>query len=194
MSFVFLEDDEVPHKLDDVARLNFYNTYGYTEECFDDKDANIRGNAYEKLGYTEKAFNDKSDYIRRKAYESLGYTKKAFKDTNDGIRYQAYEKLGYTEEALNDKFHGIRERAKGVFAIKNIQNLKDDFDNHIVNNVVISAQEIEAMNDNEFAHCAEDELMYYIIENMQALSQYDMEIVQKIMKDVKDLPYLRWYA
>jgi hypothetical protein len=194
MSFVLLEDDEVPHKLDDVERLKFYNTYGYTEECFDDKDANIRGNAYEKLGYTEKAFNDKSDYIRRKAYESLGYTKKAIKDTNASIRLVAYEKMGYTEEALNDKNHGIRHRATQYFAVRDIINLTEDFGNPILNNIVKRAKTVENTGDNETAHVEEDDLMFYIIENMHNFNNDEIKISQKIMKDVNNLPYSRWYA
>jgi len=172
MSFVLLADGEVPHQLDDVARLNFYNTYGYTEECFDDKDANIRGNAYEKLGYT----------------------KKAIKDTNASIRLVAYEKMGYTEEALNDKNHGIRHRATQYFAVRDIINLTEDFGNPILNNIVKRAKTVENTGDNETAHVEEDDLMFYIIENMHNFNNDEIKIIQKIMKDVNNLPYSRWYA
>jgi hypothetical protein len=195
MSFVFLEDDEVPHKLDDVARLNFYNTYGYTEECFDDKDVDIRYNAYEKLGYTEKAFNDTSVYIRRKAYDNLGYTKKALHDKDSGIRYEAYEKLGYTEEALHDKDYGIVFRATQYFAARDIINLTEDFGNPILNNIVKKAKTVEDIgdSDNETAHMEEDDLMFYIIENMHNFNKDEIKIIQKIMKDVNNLPYSRVY-
>ena len=196
MSFEFLEDDEIPYKNDDFKRLQFYKEYGFTKQCLKDSDANIRDGAYQKFGYTEKAFNDESLYIRLKAYEKLGYTEKALKDSDKGIRLTAYQKFGYTEDALSDSDANIRKEARAFFAIQNIQNYKDDYDNDIVNKVVHYAKRIEDNHriDNEVAHVDEDDMMYFIIENMHNLYGEDITVVQEIVKMVNSLPYSRWYA
>lgn len=194
MSFEFLEDGEIPYKNDDFKRLQFYVEYGFTEECLNDTHANIRDAAYEKFGYTEKAFDDKSLYIRKKAYEKLGYTEKALKDSDSGIRLTAFKKFGYTEDALLDSNPHIRKEANAFFSIKKIQNYKDDYGNHIINKIVEYAKRIVEENDNEYAHMLEDEMMYFIVENMHELNGEDMEFVQEIVKNVESLPYTRWYA
>ena len=75
-------------------RLKFYETFGFTEEAFDDNSAFIREESYKALGFTKDALFDKNHMIRFNAYVHFGFDEKAFYDESPLIRFNAYKSFG----------------------------------------------------------------------------------------------------